>query len=82
MSTEIYKFYDTCSLLMVVDTLFQDEGSIPVISSITLNELENIKTASNKDPDVKYAARKLLHKLNESPDNYLIHLFKDFAYED
>lgn len=76
MSTEIYKFYDTCSLLMVVDTLFQDKISIPVISSITLNELENIKTSSNKDPDVKYAARKLLHKLNESPDNYLIHLFK------
>lgn len=76
MNTEIYKFYDTCSLLMVVDTLFLDEEFIPVISSITLNELENIKTSNNKDLDVKYAARKLLHKLNENSDKYIIHLFR------
>ena len=72
----MYKFYDTCSLLMAVDTFLQEEEYTPVISSITLKELENIKTSSNKDADVKYAARKLLHKLNENPDNYIIHLFK------
>ena len=54
MSTEIYKFYDTCSLLMVVDTLFQDERSIPVISSITLNELETyIQENDLKFEDIK-----------------------------
>ena len=76
MSTKMYKFYDTCSLLMVVDTFLQEEEYTPVISSITLKELENIKTSSNKDADVKYSARKVLHKLNENPDNYIIQLFK------
>lgn len=69
-----YKFYDTCSLLLKVDTLFEEENPI-VISSITLNELENIKTAMNKDPDVKYAARRLLHLLAEHPEAYEVHIF-------
>ena len=69
-----YKFYDTCSLLLKVDTLFEDNNPI-VISSVTLNELENIKTAMNKDPDVKYAARKLLHMLAENPSSYEVHIF-------
>ena len=76
MSTKMYKFYDTCSLLMAVDTFLQEEEYTPVISSVTLKELENIKTSSNKDADVKYSARKVLHKLNENPDNYIIQLFK------
>lgn len=69
-----YKFYDTCSLLLKVDTLFEEENPI-VISSITLNELENIKTSFNKDPDVKYAARRLLHMLAEHPEAYEVHIF-------
>lgn len=78
MDTKMYKFYDTCSLLMSVDTLFQqEEDFIPVISSITLKELENIKTSSNKDPDIKYSARKALHKLDNNPDKYIIHLYKN-----
>lgn len=76
MSTKMYKFYDTCSLLMAVDTFLQEEEYTPVISSITLKELENIKTSSNKDADIKYSARKVLHKLNENPDDYIIQLFK------
>lgn len=73
-----FKFYDTCSLLMVVDNLFQDEEeSIPVISTITLNELENIKTSTNKDADIKYSARKLLHKLNENLDKCIIYIFNN-----
>ena len=70
-----YKFYDTCSLLLKVNNLFEETDPI-VISSITLNELENIKTATNKDPDVKYAARRLLHMLSEHPEAYEIHIFK------
>ena len=53
------KFYDTCSLLLKADELF-NEGTF-YISSVTLNELEGIKTSNTKDPDVKYAARKILH---------------------
>ncbi len=59
-----YKFYDTCSLLLKANHLWEDD-SILVISSITLEELEHIKTAANKDPDVKFAARKVVHELDE-----------------
>lgn len=69
-----YKFYDTCSLLLKVDTLLEETDPI-VISSITLNELENIKTSSNKDADIKYAARHLLHILAEHPEIYEVHIF-------
>lgn len=68
------KFYDTCSLLKKVDNLFE-EGIGISISSITLKELEVIKTSSNKDVDVKYAARKLLHILNENPERYEVVIF-------
>jgi len=56
-------FYDTSSLLLKVDNLQKEEEKF-VISSITLEELENIKTSTSKDPDIKYAARKLLHYLD------------------
>lgn len=69
-----YKFYDTCSLLLKVDTLLEEQDPI-VISSITLNELENIKTSANKDADIKYAARRLLHLLSEHPEAYEVHIF-------
>ena len=70
------KFYDTSSLLKQVDTLFENDDLI-AISSITLEELENIKTSSNKDADIKYAARKLLHVLDNNMDNYMIQIYQD-----
>lgn len=70
------KFYDTSSLLKQVDTLFEEEDLI-AISSITLEELESIKTSANKDADIKYSARKLLHILDENIDNYEVVIFKD-----
>jgi hypothetical protein len=65
------KFYDTSSLLKQVDSLFETEELI-AISSITFEELENIKTAANKDADIKYSARKLLHILDNNMDKYLV----------
>ena len=65
-----YKFFDTCSLLQKVEDLFNDDSYRMVISSITLSELEHIKTAFNKDIDVKVAARKLIHQLDERMDAY------------
>jgi len=50
-------FYDTSSLLLKVGHLFDDEEENIYISSITLEELEKIKTSSNKDADIKYTAR-------------------------
>ena len=68
------KFYDTCSLLKKADSLFEN-NEVFMISSITLNELENIKTAANKDVDVKFAARKILHLLDENPEKYIVKIF-------
>ena len=63
------KFYDTSSLLLKADTLFEDQEKF-AISSITLEELEHIKTAANKDADIKYAARKLTHILDTHMGEY------------
>ena len=69
------KFYDTCSLLVSPDNIFQEEDTQIAISSITLEELENIKTAYNKDAEVKYSARRVLKLLEEYYGNYLIEQF-------
>ncbi len=70
-----YSFYDTSSLLLRVNDLFEKEEKL-AISSITLEELENIKTSTTRDADIKYAARKLLHLLDEHSGEYDIHIFK------
>lgn len=63
------RFYDTCSLLIARESLFETQEKFAV-SSITFKELENIKTASNKDAEVKYSARLLLRLFEEHPDQY------------
>ena len=69
-----YKFYDTSSLLADHKIFFKQE---PIaISSITLKELENIKTSNSKDSTIKYKARKLLHMFAEHPDLYTVWIFK------
>lgn len=64
-------FYDTCSLLFELNNVFRQEGKF-YISSITMNELEGIKTSGQKDEEVKYNARKLLHLLETYEDKYEI----------
>jgi predicted ribonuclease YlaK len=71
-----YRFYDTSSLLLKANNLFEENKPF-AISSITLEELENIKTSNNKDADIKYLARKLLHLLDEHYGEYDIHIFKE-----
>lgn len=63
MNMNEYKFYDTSSLLLVTE---EELDEYFVISSISLYELESIKTSRNKDYDVKMAARHILHKLFEN----------------
>ena len=53
-------FYDTCSLLDAQKEAFESSDKF-YISSITINELENIKTSGTKDEETKYNARTLLH---------------------
>ena len=71
-----YNFYDTSSLLLREKDLFTYEENI-VLSSITLNELENIKTSNTKDNDIKYAARKIIRLLEENPDKYEIWVYNN-----
>lgn len=54
------KFYDTSSILTDCSDL-----SDVVISSKTIEELENIKTSSAKDADVKYKARVAVRAIKE-----------------
>lgn len=65
------KYFDTSSLLLMAETLFNEEYEYDIyVTSITLSELENIKVSVNKDSSIKYAARQLLHKLNNNLDKW------------
>lgn len=64
-----YNFYDTCALLNYGDSIF-GTGEKFYISNLTLREIEGIKTAFNKDADVKYKARKLAYNLIVFKDDY------------
>lgn len=64
-------FYDTCSLLSELKNAFNQEEKF-YISTITLMELENIKSSGTKDEETKYNARMLLHLLEQNEDKYEI----------
>lgn len=49
------KIYDTNTLLLLGESVFSFTHFY--VSSITFNELEHIKTANNKDNEIKYKAR-------------------------
>ena len=67
-----YKFYDTSSLLVNTKQL---ENQKIVISSITLTELENIKSSFNKDPQIKAAARQALRFFENNPKDYEVWIY-------
>lgn len=54
------KFYDTSSLILNANKLFNSKEPF-IISSITLEELEKIKSSNDKSIDIKIAVRQLLH---------------------
>lgn len=58
------KVYDTSALLEMYDNLELNEDCY--ISTIVLNELENIKTAYNKDYETKIRARQVVRTLQRS----------------
>jgi predicted ribonuclease YlaK len=70
------KFYDTSSLLLKAENLFEKKEKF-AISSITLEELEHIKTSSNKDADIKYTARKLVRLLDSHIGEYDIEIYSE-----
>lgn len=65
-----YYLYDTCSVINLQSKLFNGEKFF--ISSVTFQELENIKTATYKDEEIKYKARQVLHLLEKHEDEYVI----------
>jgi len=75
------KFYDTCSLLELQQAIFENEF---VISSISINELEEIKNSYTKDEEIKVKARKLSQLLNaeENKDKFKIYLYNNEIEED
>ena len=62
-------FFDTNSLLNLQEKAFEEPF---VISQITLQEIENIKTSSSKDSAVKYKARRVASMLDKNEDLYRV----------
>ena len=67
-------FYDTCSLLFLQKDILKEPF---YISSITLNELESIKTSSTKDEETKWRARQVLHLLKDNEDKYEVIIYQE-----
>lgn len=68
-----YKFFDTSALLELTSNVDK-----PIyISSITLKELENIKISNNKSDEIKYKARRIIKQIDEYPELYRIHFYKE-----
>jgi predicted ribonuclease YlaK len=61
--------------LLNTNHLFEDETKKVVISSITLQELEEIKTSKYKDEDLKQQARRLLRELEKHADEYEVYVY-------
>ena len=62
-------FYDTCALLDLQEEAFNEYF---FLSSITLTELESIKSSGTKDEDIKWKARQLLHLLADNEGKYQV----------
>lgn len=71
------KFYDTNALLRNIDEI---EGVI-YLSSVTLQELENIKVSRNKDEDTRFEARRVTRFLRDNEDKYKCVVVEKKHYE-
>ena len=68
------KLYDTCSLLLAIDRLKECDEKF-ALSSVTLEEIENIKTSVHKDENSKYMARQASKFLSENEDRYFVIIY-------
>lgn len=67
------KFYDTSSLL-----LLEDFSEPIIISSISLLELEEIKSSNKKDEELRASARKVLRLIDNKEINCTIIIFNNY----
>lgn len=70
MVSIIEKFFDTSAILELGEKVSKE--SFFYISSITIQELENIKNSKYKDENVKYKARKVIEFLNKNKNGYTV----------
>ena len=68
------KFYDTNALLVLGDRAFEESFAL---SSVTLQELENIKISRNKSDEIKHQARTIVRLLDENSDKYNVVVYDD-----
>ena len=68
------KFYDTNALLVLGERAFEESFAL---SSVTLQELENIKTSRNKSDEIKHQARTIVRLLDENSDKYNVVVYDD-----
>lgn len=66
------KFYDTNALIKLLDDVLVENFAI---SSITLEELEDIKTNKTKTEELRFKARKAVHILDENRDKYEVVIY-------
>ena len=71
-----YLFYDTCALLDQGQAIFDTTEKF-YISTITLKELEHIKTSNSKDPLIQYKARKIIELLSKYEDKYELVIYNN-----
>lgn len=74
------KFLDTNVLLTLQEEAFQSNEKF-IISSITIKELEQIKTSTYKDGEIKWAARQVLRLLSSNENKYEIEVYRSH-YDD
>ena len=72
------KFYDTNALLELQEEILAEYF---VISSVTLEELESIKTNKNKTEETRYKARKIVHILDDNRDKYQVVIHNDDSFK-
>lgn len=74
---ETVRFYDTNTLLGDINAI---EGKV-YLSSVTLQELEDIKVSGRKDEGVKFSARVTTRWLSENEDSYECVVVEDKHYK-
>lgn len=62
-------FFDTNALLNLQDSAFKEPF---IIAQKTLEEIENIKSSSHKDSEIKWKARKIAKLLDDNYGNYTV----------
>lgn len=74
------KFFDSSSLLELSENDFKELDNF-IISSVTLQEVENIKSSFSKDDSIKHKARNVSRLLNKYRDKYHAIILENKHYD-